>query len=235
MRQRHAKWHKAVFAAAVAVPFAASFSLSAAAAMAQTTVTVHPTATPSPTATGNPATPASGHKRRPLALTISVTDGRHSVRVGDLVRYTIKIRDIGQAGVRGLRIVDTLPSGMKLISATGHYASHASKLTWPVNLPAGRTSTFRFTGRVGPTPKQLLRLATIACASRKGSVAPLVCAAHSDELPAGAVAAAARTGQSPPGSPASHSGAFSFGVVALLLTLAAAATSWLVLRRRTRA
>jgi uncharacterized membrane protein len=46
-------------------------------------------------------------------------------------------------------------------------------------------------GRVGRTPAQLLRLDAIACATTGKGVKPIVCAASSDELPAG-IAAAAR-------------------------------------------
>jgi hypothetical protein len=86
--------------------------------------------------------------------------------------------------------VQTLPVNMKFISATKHPAEHAGQLTWRRSLAAGRTDKFRVVGKVGRTPGQLLRLATIACADIGSSLRPIMCAAHSDELPAGAVAAA---------------------------------------------
>ena len=44
---------------------------------------------------------------------------------------------------------------------------------------------------MGDTPEDLLRLATVACASIEGGDKPIVCATHSDQLPAGAAAEAA--------------------------------------------
>lgn len=131
-----------------------------------------------------PAAAAAGPQ-----LSIAVTDGRTSVQEGDQVTYTVRLHNIGKHDARRLRLVQTLPSGLKVMSATRRPATRPGTLTWQISLPAGHTATFRVTGRVGHTPAQLLRLATVACASAGSSTRPIVCGAHSDELPAGAVAA----------------------------------------------
>jgi len=123
-------------------------------------------------------------------LSIAVTDGRTSVREGDQLTYTVQLHNIGRHSARRLRLVQTLPAGLKLISASRRPATRPGSLTWRISLAAGHTETFRVTGRVGRTPGQLLRLATVVCASAGASTRPIVCGAHSDELPAGAVAAA---------------------------------------------
>src|SRR6266536_5217071 len=118
----------------------------------------------SATASATTAGPADAAAHAP-ELSIGVSDGRRHVQPGDLLTYAVKIHNIGKRDVPRLRIVQTLPVNMKLISATRHPARHAGQLTWQLNLPAQRTYTFHVVGRVGQTPRQLLRLATIACAN----------------------------------------------------------------------
>ncbi len=168
------------------------------------------------------------------ALSIDVDDGRQTAKPGDLLNYTVKIHNIGSTNAHGLDIVQTLPTGMKLISATRHGAAHAGQVMWKVNLPAGQADTFGSVGKVGQTPSQLLRLATIACASTGGSVRPIVCAAHSDELPAGAMAAAHARGTAGQAA-ADHGLGYLLPVGAALLLAVAAIVGWLLIRGRARA
>ncbi|HKB30744.1 MAG TPA: hypothetical protein VKD26_07890 [Streptosporangiaceae bacterium] len=189
---------------------------------------------PSPAGSRSPATaptPASGPDHPQLS--IGVDDGRRAVHAGDILTYTIKIHNIGTTDAKRLQIVQTLPAGLKLISATQPGVTHAAQVTWRVNLPAGGAGTFGVVGRVGQTPRQLLRLATIACATVGGGVRPLVCAAHSDELPAGAMAARGRHAAS-----GGAGGATGFllpaGLALVLCAAAAIGGRWLLLRRRAR-
>jgi uncharacterized repeat protein (TIGR01451 family) len=204
--------------------------------------TPHPSqsapAPPSPTdaasggAGGSGGGAAAGHgsAARAPELSIGVSDGRQHVQPGDLVTYAVKIHNIGKRNVPHLRIVQTLPAGMKLISATRHPAAHAGQLTWKLGLAAGRTGKFRVVGKVGQTPGQLLRLATIACAEIGTSARPVVCAAHSDELPAGAVAAAHASHAAAAGSQLGFLRPFG---AALALAVVAGAC-WLFFRRSRR-
>jgi uncharacterized repeat protein (TIGR01451 family) len=177
-----------------------------------------------------PAPDASGPQ-----LSIAVSDGRTSVNEGDQVTYTVRLRNIGRHMVRQLRLVQTLPAGLKLISATRRPATRPGTLSWQISLAAGHSSTFRVTGRVGHTPDQLLRLATVVCASAGSSTRPIVCGAHSDELPAGAVAAA-QAGRATASAASERTrmqylrpaGAGLIIVVLIVIT-------WLLVRRRRRA
>ena len=94
---------------------------------------------------------------------------------------------------------------------------------------AGGQETFHVAGRAGPEPGQLLRLATIACASTRGSVRPIVCAAHLDQLPARAPQVMATAAG---GRPAGY--VQPLAVTLVLAVAAAACGRWLVLRRRAR-
>jgi uncharacterized repeat protein (TIGR01451 family) len=135
-------------------------------------------------------TPAGAGQNSP-ALSIDVTDGTNTAKPGDVLSYTVSIRNIGSASAPPLDIALMLPPAFRLLSASGDGTRDAGQVKWRVSLPAGRSSTFRVVGRVGRTPGQLLRLDAIACATTGNGVKPIVCAASSDELPAG-VAAAAR-------------------------------------------
>lgn len=184
---------------------------------------------PGRTAAAPPAPAASGPQ-----LSIEVTDGRSSVEEGDQVTYTVQLHNIGRHIVRRLRLVQTLPAGLKLISASRRPATRPGSLTWQISLPAGHTESFRVTGRVGHTPGQLLRLATVVCASAGPSARPIVCGAHSDELPAGAVAAA-QAGRAAASAASEHTRMevlrpAAAGLVLLLII----SVTWLLIRRRRR-
>jgi len=167
-------------------------------------------------------------------LSIAVTDGRTSVQEGDQLTYTVQLHNIGQHDLRRILLVQTLPAGLRLISATRRPDTRPGSLTWRISLPAGHTDTFRVTGRVGRTPGQLLRLATVVCASAGPSTRPIVCGAHSDELPAGAVAAA-QEGRAAASAASERTRRevlrpAAAGLVLLLII----SVSWLLIRRRRR-
>jgi uncharacterized repeat protein (TIGR01451 family) len=186
---------------------------------------------PSHSATTVQPPPAGAASAHAPELSIGVSDGRQHVQSGDLVTYAVKIHNIGKKNAPRLRVVQTLPVNMKLISASKHPAAHAGHLTWQLHLAAGRTDTFHVVGRVGQTPGQLLRLATIACANAGSSLRPIVCAAHSDELPAGAVAAAHA---STAGAAAKSLPGYVRPLGAALVLAVAASGCWLVFLRTRR-
>ena len=167
-------------------------------------------------------------------LSIAVTDGRTSVQEGDQLTYTVQLHNIGRHDVRRLRLVQTLPAGLRLISATRRPATRPGSLTWRISLPAGHTSTFRVTGRVGHTPGQLLRLATVVCASAGSSTRPIVCGAHSDELPAGAVAAAQQGRAAATAASERTRREVLRPAAAGLVLLLIISVTWLLIRRRRR-
>jgi uncharacterized repeat protein (TIGR01451 family) len=232
--------------AVLAAPLIALYPLSALPVSAATAhpkpqaiATAHPkpsgpaTPGPGPSATVSAKPPAvAGTATHKVQLSIGVTDSRQRVQAGDLVTYAVKVDNIGKKNAPRLSIVQTLPAGLKLISASRHPAVHAGQLTWRLSLAAGHTSKFRVVGKVGKTPQQLLRLATIACATTGTSPRPIVCAAHSDELPAGAVAVA----QASQAAVAAKSGGGADGYLrpagAVLVLVIAAGGGLLLFRRR---
>jgi uncharacterized repeat protein (TIGR01451 family) len=174
---------------------ASSFSPQAAAAVLSPPVaaSAKPTVAPSASAKPTVAASASGQAKTPTGptLSIGVTDGTNTAKPGDLLSYTVNIRNLGSSTAPPLDIALMLPPAFRLLSASGGGAKAAGQVMWRVSLPAGHSGVFRISGRVGPTPRQLLRLDAIACASTGKGVKPIVCAASSNELPAGAAAAAA--------------------------------------------
>ncbi|MGV9775709.1 hypothetical protein [Streptosporangium sp. NPDC003464] len=124
-------------------------------------------------------------------LSISVDNGRTSARQGDRLSYTVTVRNTGTTDADDLRLTQSLPAGLKLLSADRHGEAEPGRVVWTVDLKAGKDTAFHTTAEVQATPDDLLRLATVACASTEAADRPIVCATHSDELPAGAAAAAA--------------------------------------------
>jgi len=49
-----------------------------------------------------------------------------------------------------LKITQTLPAGLKFLSASGHGVVAGGKVAWSAGLPAGRTETFRVVTQVTP-------------------------------------------------------------------------------------
>jgi uncharacterized repeat protein (TIGR01451 family) len=157
------------------------------AASAKPTVTTSASAKPTvaPSASARATTPAGP------TLSIGVSDGTNTAKPGDLLSYTVNIRNLGTASAPPLVVALTLPPAFKLLSASGGGAKAAGQVKWQVSLPAGHSGAFRVVGRVGSTPRQLLRLDAVACATTGKGAKPIVCAASTNELPAGAAAAAA--------------------------------------------
>ena len=123
-------------------------------------------------------------------LSIAVNDGGSSAAVGDTLAYTITVRNLGVAPVAGLTITQSLPAGMHFASADPAGTATSAGRTWRIALDATGTAVMHTTMPVLKTPDQLLRLATVACATAAHTTRPIVCASHSDQLPAGAAQAA---------------------------------------------
>jgi uncharacterized repeat protein (TIGR01451 family) len=169
-------------------------------------------AAPAPHATTAPS--ATTDASQPL-LSIAVDNGRTSVAAGDQLTYKIKVRNLASAKAKQLKITQSLPSGLTFVSADSGGKAGAAGVAWLIDLGAGQESTLTTIAKAGQTPDDLLRLATVACATAPGDTKPLVCATHSDLLPAGA--RVARTD-----APANRGLWFLLG--ATLLALVAAAT-----------
>ncbi|MFJ2030380.1 hypothetical protein [Streptosporangium sp. NPDC087985] len=150
-------------------------------------------------------------------LSISVDNGRTAVKEGDRLTYTVTVHNIGTSKVRGLNLTQSLPTGLHFVSADGHGTADKGQVRWTVDVPAGKDATFHTTAEVQATPEDLLRLATVACASTQADDKPLVCATHSDQLPAGAAAEKAAREAAEPATGRLWSAGAGVGLLALAL------------------
>ena len=123
-------------------------------------------------------------------LSITVDNGRTSTAVGDTVDYRITIQNLGVTDVDGLSVTQSVPTGLAFDSADAAGTAGAGGVDWDLDLKATQSATFHTTMTVVATSDDLLRLATVACASIPAGP-PIVCASDSDQLPAGASADAA--------------------------------------------
>jgi len=164
-------------------------------------------------------------------LSIAVDNGKTSAVVGDKVTYTISVQNLGTTDADKLWVTQTMPTGLTFVSAdTKGTEPHNGTMTWNLNLKATETATFHTTMTVGATPADLLRLATVACAGVSKGGAPIVCASHSDQLPAGAAADASAASDAT--TPASGLSSWWYVACGIALVVAIAALAVLLIRRR---
>jgi uncharacterized repeat protein (TIGR01451 family) len=126
-------------------------------------------------------------------LSIAVNDGRTAAAVGDTLHFTITLKNQGAAAVTGLVVSQTMPTGLNFVSADSGGVVNGKTVMWSADLKDAGVMTMHTTMSVSTTPSGILRLATVACASTSPLAPPVVCASHSDQLPAGKAAAAAGT------------------------------------------
>jgi uncharacterized repeat protein (TIGR01451 family) len=149
---------------------------------------------PVASASASPKAPAT---TRGPELAVAVTDGRTAARAGDVLTYTVTVRDTGPAAASRLTITQTLSDGLALVSASDHGRASHGQVSWAAGLAAGGSRIFRVVTRVTRTTAAQLRLSAVACVTLPGSRRPAVCAAHLDRLPAAAAAQAPRPGTGP--------------------------------------
>lgn len=142
-----------------------------------------------------PITAVAAPAKSPPQLSIAVDDGRLTATKGDKLSYTLTVTNLGTAEIKNLQVTQTVPTTARFVTADSGGAEAKGAVTWKVNLKPTKTETFHTSLTVLSSPDAVLRLATVACAKVSAKSPPLVCAADSNELPAGA---AARTGPSAP-------------------------------------
>ena len=121
-------------------------------------------------------------------LSITLDNGRTTTSAGDVLEYSITVRNLDGEDVVGLAVTQTVPGGLRFESADAEGVLGERGISWSATVPAGGEIVHHSTMTVLDTPAELLRLATVACASTAENGAPIVCASHSDQLPAGAAA-----------------------------------------------
>jgi uncharacterized repeat protein (TIGR01451 family) len=157
-------------------------------------------------------------------LSITIDDGRTTAAAGTRLTYTITVGNLGTTDITGLAVTQSMPPGLELESADSLGGAHAGHVAWSVNVQATATTAVHSTMAVYETPPDLALLASVACASAAEGRRPIVCATHSDRLPAGTTVHTGWTGTS------AHAGLWYF--VGGLVMLCAAAVMALLLRRR---
>lgn len=124
-------------------------------------------------------------------LSINIDNGQTSTDAGASLTYAITLQNLGSEDLADLVISQSLPAELVFQSADSDGKATVAGITWTVDVPANGTVELHSTMTVGAPPAELLRLATVACAAIEPDGPPIVCATHSDELPAGAAAAEA--------------------------------------------
>ncbi|CAO5254747.1 DUF11 domain-containing protein [Frankia sp. AgKG'84/4] len=136
-----------------------------------------------------PASPTEEDSAGP-DLAIQIDDGQTSVARGDRLAYTVKVRNIGTVDADDLVITQRLPPGTHVTAADRDGVIGDGAVTWHTGLPAGRATAFGLHAEVTKPPGGQLRLASVVCATAGDDARPIVCAADSDQLPAGGGAGA---------------------------------------------
>jgi uncharacterized repeat protein (TIGR01451 family) len=194
-------------------------------------VPVATTARPVPLVAVARPVPAAGFAAAPQ-LSISVVGDRESAAAGDRIGYTVTVRNLGSDDVAGLHLTQTVPPGLVLGSTEPSAAVEVGAVRWIVDLTASADVTVRTAMTVGTTGPEQLRLASVACVAVTADGPPVVCAAHSAQLPTGAAAAVT----TPAAEPARRRWPPSTTVVAVAALLAATAlvvgVAGLLFRRR---
>ena len=186
----------------------------------------------SPTAKGKAASPtAVARLPRVPGLRISIGDGRTTVQAGDRLTYTVLVQNSGARRSPPLKITQTLPPGLRFVSASRHGVAKAGSVTWHADhLPAGAKDTFSLQAQVTRSAARQSRLAAVACAALAGSRTPIVCAAHLDRLPGAPAAASGRRAT----TAASTLPSYAIGVLAVLAAAVLVILSGLRVRVRVR-
>lgn len=173
-------------------PAARATATSPVARIAAATPTAKPRAA-RPTAKAKASSPTAAARLPQVpGLRISIGDGRTMAQVGDRLTYTVLVQNSGARRSPPLKITQTLPPGLRLVSASSHGVARASGVTWHADLPPGGKDTFSLRVQVTRLAARQSRLAAVACAALADSRTPIVCAAHLDRLPGAPAAASAR-------------------------------------------
>jgi uncharacterized repeat protein (TIGR01451 family) len=142
--------------------------------------------------TGAPTAPsAQPEPQSAPQLSIAIDNGRTEAAAGETLTYTTTVTNLGTSSVSDLVVTQTVAEGLELVSAENEGSAQDGVVMWRIALEPSATATVRTTMTVVPTPDEQLRVASVACAKTADDAPPIVCATHSDQLPAGAAASAA--------------------------------------------
>lgn len=176
--------------------------------------------------------PAGAAPADPPQLSIAVDNGHSSTAAGDTLDSAITVRNLGTTKIVGLKLTQTMPTGLVFGSADAAGVAGPDGVSWTVDLAPTAEAVVRSTMTVSDTPPDLLRLATVACAAASADGPPIVCASDSDQLPAGAAAEAAIAADE---SAAASTALLRWYLAGGAVLVVAAVAVLLLIRRRRRA
>ncbi|MEU4804267.1 hypothetical protein [Actinosynnema sp. NPDC023587] len=123
-------------------------------------------------------------------LSISIDNAHDQVRGGDELAYEITVRNTGSSDVEGLRVSQSVPPGLRVVTADQDGRTSETSVEWTATVPAGKDLTLTDKAVFDTAPDGTARLASSVCAYRPGETRPLVCSTDSDELAAAVPASA---------------------------------------------
>ena len=139
------------------------------------------------------AGPAGTAEAAPLQLSIAIDDGRTTADPAQKLDYVVTVSNLGTAKTKDLVVTVSVPQSAELVSSDGA-TRKGNTVSWKVDVAPGKTVTKKTRVAVATKPPaDLLRFAVIACAAASAKAPPVVCAADSDQLPAGAAAEKTRS------------------------------------------
>jgi uncharacterized repeat protein (TIGR01451 family) len=129
-------------------------------------------APPGDTTPANNSASDTDSLRPQTGLAITKTDGKTTAVPGTSTTYTIVVSNAGPSDVTGATLSDPLPAGVTAVNWTFLSATGGGSVTGPssgigaltatVDLPAGATITFSFTGQIDPKATgTLVNIATV--------------------------------------------------------------------------
>ena len=123
-------------------------------------------------------------------LKIDLVGDHASAAAGDKINYILTVQNFGTDPVEDLELSQTLGPGTTFESADADGVLREGSVHWTTDLVPAAIKEFHTVLSVDSTPTDLLRLASVACATMAGEASPLICASQSAQLPAGAAAEA---------------------------------------------
>jgi uncharacterized repeat protein (TIGR01451 family) len=113
-----------------------------------------------------PTTPLPSPQLRPRLRLTKVAQSTR-VRAGNVVRFRLRVRNVGRAPARRVRVCDRLPAGLALVSARGARRQGDRACFRIRTLRAGRSRTFVVRARVVITERPR-RICNVAARSARG-------------------------------------------------------------------
>jgi hypothetical protein len=121
----------------------------------------------------------------PTGLSISITDDRASMAVGDTVTYVVQVTDGDPVNAIAGQTVVTIPSFLKIKSAAkARVLNHKANtvLSWPLDLRPGASVTVAFSALVGAIPHGVTETITQAAVVEATSTVAAVATADVDSI-----------------------------------------------------